>query len=623
MADHKKAQGALPVGTILSSGKQKYRIEKILGTGGFGITYLVERIEDGHYMAMKEFFPDIMCERGEDNTMSYLKTNADEIEMGIDNFITEANRLNDQKISHPNIVEIDEVFKANNTAYYVMEYIDGQTLSQYIKSKKGKPLTPEQTLDVMRPVLKAVSVLHKNKITHLDIKHDNILLTVDDDNESFRPVLIDFGQSKHYDKKGRATSKLTNAGCSEGFAPQEQYLGLTEFTPQADIYALCATMLYLLTAKQPVKSSEMTASKIIGMLDENIPENIKEALIDGMRSNKNDRIKDVAELARKLEIDLSNQNHEGSVTRLLDLSKVKKKKKAVKEKEEKKKDNVTTRIDLKDIEKLKEKDTEKVEEAKEIDGSVDKKPILDSYKIKKFGLAAVLVSGVVAGFIIFNRWQRKEVNTQNEDIIAENVIEPAQPDSAITEMSEIVADENTPREESKTQESDDELFAKASQNGDFNTLLSLSNKGYAKAYYPLANIYFNRGNNPSAKSWAQKSVSANVNVSQAKALLAKINAGNASETSNQPTTAQQNQSQPGSGNQNAQGGKPNATVYDAVDNAALAEKALATRNYKQADAYAKKAIASGNSSQKSKGNSVINSLKILGYYDDQPNQPQK
>ena len=319
----KKGDDALPVGTMLYSPTNGYRILEVLGTGGFGITYKVQRTGDGRLLAVKEFFPDIMCERGADNTMSYLKTNALEIEIGIDNFITEATRLNDQNIFHPNIVEVYDVFRANNTAYYAMEYIDGKTLTQYMKSRKNKPLSPEQAMSVMRPVLQAVDQLHHYHITHLDIKHDNIVLTFEEDG-ALRPVLIDFGQSKHYDKKGRATSKLTNAGCSEGFAPMEQYTGLTEFTPQADVYALCATILYLLTGKHPVKASDMSASRIDSLLDSSVPHHIREALIEGMRKNKDDRIQSVSELARLLEVDIRSHDHEASVTRLISFGKSKK-----------------------------------------------------------------------------------------------------------------------------------------------------------------------------------------------------------------------------------------------------------------------------------------------------------
>jgi serine/threonine protein kinase len=137
---------------------------------------------------------------------------------------------------------------------------------------------------------------------------------------SYRPVLIDFGQAKHYDKKGNATSELTNAGCSDGFAPPEQYLGLSQFTPQADIYAICATLLYLLTAKQPIKSSEINASVITKMLPVDTPPYISNAIINGMRRDKDDRTQSIESLADSLRINLSEEDNEGSLTVKLNIA---------------------------------------------------------------------------------------------------------------------------------------------------------------------------------------------------------------------------------------------------------------------------------------------------------------
>ncbi|MDE5633185.1 MAG: protein kinase, partial [Muribaculaceae bacterium] len=150
-------------------------MEKVLGAGGFGITYKVERLSDGRVFAMKEYFRKELCERDDNHSISYLKSNRDIIENGLDDFITEARRLDRQNIAHPNIVAIYEVFKANNTAYYVMEFVPGDDLLRYIRKHKDTPLTEQQALSVMRPVLKAVALLHRNRITHLDIKHENII----------------------------------------------------------------------------------------------------------------------------------------------------------------------------------------------------------------------------------------------------------------------------------------------------------------------------------------------------------------------------------------------------------------------------------------------------------------
>jgi serine/threonine protein kinase len=119
---------------------------------------------------------------------------------------------------------------------------------------------------------------------------------------------------------------LTNAGCSDGFAPPEQYLGLSQFTPQADIYAICATLLYLLTAKQPIKSSEINASIITKMLPVDTPPYISNAIINGMRRDKDDRTQSIESLADSLRINLSEEDNEGSLTVKLNIANKKKNK---------------------------------------------------------------------------------------------------------------------------------------------------------------------------------------------------------------------------------------------------------------------------------------------------------
>lgn len=320
MAEGKKWIGTMPPGTKVVSDKAQYRVLQPLGQGGFGITYKVVRLTDGKVLAMKEYYRKELCQRRPDDTISYFDTNKETIETGLEDFITEARRLNRQNISHPNIVGIEETFRANNTAYYLMEYVEGEDLLRFMQSRKNAPLSAEQALSVMRPLLQAVSLLHSHRITHLDIKHENILLTRRDDG-SVRPVLIDFGLSKHYDKKGKATSTLTAAGCTDGFAPPEQYQGLTTFTPQADVYALAATLLFLLSGKWPMKSSQVTASRLLEILPSELPQSFKEAIIRAMRKDVDDRTPTVEAFADDLGLDITPAASDANETRLLDTKK--------------------------------------------------------------------------------------------------------------------------------------------------------------------------------------------------------------------------------------------------------------------------------------------------------------
>ncbi|MDE6235790.1 MAG: serine/threonine protein kinase [Muribaculaceae bacterium] len=487
MSKEKLTSGALPIGTVLHSPSCDYIVIAVLGAGGFGITYRVTRQSDGRILALKEYFPDKLCERGDGNTMSYLKTNAQTIETGLKDFITEAGRLDKQNISHPNIVQIEEVFNANDTAYYAMEYIDGRNLYQYVKASHGRPMSVEQVLSVMRPVLQAVSVLHKNRLTHLDLKHENIILTTEDDG-SLRPVIIDFGQSKHYDKKGKATSQLTNAGCSEGFAPPEQYHGLTKFTPQADVYALCATMLYLLSGKQPIKSSDMSATVITSTLPEDIPERIKDALIRGMRRDMDDRLQSVEQLAEALGIDISSQDREGNVTRLL---------------------NLKTQTSF------------------------------DPKKLIKPAIAVGILAAI--GFVawwISSRFSNSSATELPSDSTAVLTSDSTPTDlPPLTEGTSMVpeTEKNNSLEqgedskvESKNESpeqkdlTDEEKFQKASKANDLSGMLALAKSGYVKAYYPLARMYYNRKDTGQAEAWAKKAIAANVDKANAQSLIANI-----------------------------------------------------------------------------------------------------
>lgn len=260
----------LPKGHLLKSPNYSYRIEKVLGCGGFGITYLASaNIKVGNVsvkakFAIKEHFMSSDCERDQDSSrVVYSNPAKDRVENSRKDFIAEANRLHKIGIDHPNIVKVNEVFEANNTAYYVMEYLEGESLRTLVK-KEG-PLPEERMWALMNPIIDAVKTLHTGMMTHLDIKPDNIMVT-HDENGDLRPVLIDFGLSKHYDQNGQPTSTINTLGCSDGYAPIEQYAGITTFSPTADYYALGATMWFCLTAKDPKKATELKNHELAGSI---------------------------------------------------------------------------------------------------------------------------------------------------------------------------------------------------------------------------------------------------------------------------------------------------------------------------------------------------------------------
>ena len=229
-----------------------YRIERILGQGGFGITYLATDLSLDRLVAIKEFFPKDYCDRVGDTSQISLGTSSssDFVSRLKAKFLKEARNI--AKLDHHGIIKIHAAFEENNTAYYVMDFIDGETLSD--KIKREGPLSMNKALEYIKKVANALDYIHRQKINHLDLKPANIMIRKSDDS----PILIDFGLSKQYDSDGNQTS-TTPTGISHGYAPLEQYNdgGVREFSPQTDIYSLAATLFYLLTGKTPPHATKL------------------------------------------------------------------------------------------------------------------------------------------------------------------------------------------------------------------------------------------------------------------------------------------------------------------------------------------------------------------------------
>lgn len=282
----------LKTGTVLRSPVQEYKIEKSLGSGSFGITYLAtskikyDNLSFTAKFAIKEHFME-SCFRDENGiNVHCTPTSQTNVEQSRKDFINEARRLRDICQSSRNIVKVNETFEANGTAYYVMEYLDGGS---------PEPMDEKSAVELIRQISEAVDILHKNKLLHLDIKPDNIVLKTSEDGEVY-PVLIDFGITKHFDEKGRPTSSPNVKGVSQGYAPIEQSDEIREFAPTLDIYALGATLLYLLTGKNPpssVKLIDPSQKELKNLIPESVSQQTKEAILHAMMPNKNDRTQTV------------------------------------------------------------------------------------------------------------------------------------------------------------------------------------------------------------------------------------------------------------------------------------------------------------------------------------------
>ena len=304
MTDDKK-KNALPYGYVLDSGVYRYTVRSVLGMGGFGITYYGElktrvgNINVDVPIAIKEFFPASLCERLDGtSTMSYSNPTKDQVERARKDFMGEARRLNSLANKHPNIVAVNEVFETNNTAYYVMEYLEGVSLDKYIK--ENGPMDEGRMLQVMRPIIDAVAFLHRHRVTHLDIKPANIMIVGGTVDTPERPVLIDFGLSKHYDAAGNATSTINSSGFSDGYAPKEQYRGITTFSPASDVYALGATMLYCLTGQRLPSSLDLKPGEVAGAIPAGVSPGLRRTLERALALDKEDRYLDAGALLAAL-----------------------------------------------------------------------------------------------------------------------------------------------------------------------------------------------------------------------------------------------------------------------------------------------------------------------------------
>ena len=250
-----ETRSMLPVGTILQGGK--YRIERYLSSGGFGNTYVATNTEFEEQVAIKEFFMRGISQRdGDSVTVSVSnETNVSQFVSQKEKFRKEARRL--RKLHNNHIVSVHDLFEENGTAYYEMDLIKGESLSERMK-RTGTPLSEAEVLAVLDQVLDALAVVHAQGLYHLDLKPANIMM-----DEKGRALLIDFGASKQMSAKdGYSISTSTSLSFTPGFAPLEQTeQNMKAFGPWTDLYALGATLYKLLTGLTPPSASELLVSR--------------------------------------------------------------------------------------------------------------------------------------------------------------------------------------------------------------------------------------------------------------------------------------------------------------------------------------------------------------------------
>ena len=287
----------LPAGKILvSPNGNQYLAGRVLGSGGFGITYVSREMNSGRLCAVKEFFP-IRCQpQHQADGSVYVPAQSEELFYnGMKNFLLEAQTLS--SLAHiPSVVKIQDYFEANGTAYTVMEYLKGETLQQHLKAHGTEPFS--MLISQMRPLLKDMQAMHDAGVVHRDVAPDNIVMLPDG---SFR--LIDFGCARFWEDGKSMTVML-----KPGFCPPEQYLrhGQGPFT---DVYGLCATLYYCITGQVPLDAPNRLEEDALARpssLGAKISAQHEAALLRGLNPQPKERTQSVTQLMQEMEGPIPN-----------------------------------------------------------------------------------------------------------------------------------------------------------------------------------------------------------------------------------------------------------------------------------------------------------------------------
>lgn len=243
---------ALANGTVLDG---DYKVLRVLGAGGFGITYLAEEISLARKVAVKEYFPGEFATRdGPTLIRSKSKTLQADYQWGLDRFISEAQTL--AKFDHPNVARVLRYFRANNTGYMVLRFEEGMSFKAFL-SRLGRTPTQGELDTIVRPLLNALDAIHAQDFLHRDIAPDNIVIRADGS-----PVLIDFGSARG---EVAGHSHTVSALVKPGYSPFEQYAATGKNQgPWTDIYALGATLYHAVTGTRPTDSpARVTADDLV------------------------------------------------------------------------------------------------------------------------------------------------------------------------------------------------------------------------------------------------------------------------------------------------------------------------------------------------------------------------
>ncbi|MFD1160271.1 serine/threonine protein kinase [Roseovarius aestuarii] len=250
----------LTPGTNLMHGQ--YEIESFLASGGFGITYTAYDSLDRR-VVIKECYPQNFCRRQNTSVLPRSRNYSGDLESIVQLFAREAFNLS--KVRHPNIVRVHQVFEENNTAYMVLDYVEGVDLLDTLENNPAS-LTPEKLTAYLLKILSAVEHVHEQGMLHRDISPDNIVIS-----KTGEPILIDFGAAR--DQAREKTSRLLSSlhVIKDGYSPQEFYIEGSEQGPSSDLYSLAASFYHLITGALPPHSQTRLAAFATKQQDPYVP----------------------------------------------------------------------------------------------------------------------------------------------------------------------------------------------------------------------------------------------------------------------------------------------------------------------------------------------------------------
>lgn len=283
-------------GSILNN---RFIVGKVLGFGGFGVTYIGWDYMIGRKVAIKEYLPSEFATRmpAQEKVTVYSGDREKGFREGLEKMMNEARRLA-RFDAVPGIVQIYDCFEANGTSYIVMEYLEGMTLKQYLEQYGEMPV--EQALPVVLQIASAMDVVHRAGILHRDIAPDNVYILNPDEPDRLRVKLLDFGAARYATTKH---SKSLSVIIKQGYAPEEQYSSRGDQGPWSDVYALAATFYKMITGITPEDAMERGSHDEVkrpSKLGVDIPKAMETALMNAMNVKAQDRTGSMKEFMEEL-----------------------------------------------------------------------------------------------------------------------------------------------------------------------------------------------------------------------------------------------------------------------------------------------------------------------------------